>query len=70
MSNETELKAKLFDANETITQLQEQVRVYGETLGGISQLLAVEPNEEGTVSLQSIIDAVKEVVKEEPSEVV
>ena len=57
-----ELKAEIYDLRQELTKAQNLVQVYGETLGGISQLLAVQPTEEGTVELQDIVKAVQKLV--------
>ena len=56
-----ELKAEIYDLRQELTKAQNLVQVYGETLGGISQLLAVQPTEEGTVELQDIVKAVQKL---------
>ena len=57
-----ELKAEIYDLRQELTKAQNLVQAYGETLGGISQLLAVQPTEEGTVELQDIVKAVQKLV--------
>jgi len=57
-----ELKAEIYDLRQELTKAQNLVKAYGETLGGISQLLAVQPTEEGTVELQDIVKAVQKLV--------
>ncbi len=57
-----ELKAEIYDLRQELTKAQNLVQVYSETLGGISQLLAVQPTEEGTVELQDIVKAVQKLV--------
>ena len=57
-----ELKAEIYDLRQELTKAQKLVQAYGETLGGISQLLNVEPTEEGTVELQDIVKAVQKLV--------
>lgn len=57
-----ELKAEIYDLRQELTKAQNLVQVYGEALGGISQLLAVQPTEEGTVELQDIVKAVQKLV--------
>lgn len=48
--------------SQELTKAQNLVQAYSETLGGISQLLAVQPTEEGTVELQDIVKAVQKLV--------
>ena len=57
-----ELKAEIYDLRQELTKAQNLVQAYGETLGGIIQLLAVQPTEEGTVELQDIVKAVQKLV--------
>ncbi len=57
-----ELKAEIYDLRQELTKAQNLVQTYGEALGGISQLLAVQPTEEGTVELQDIVKAVQKLV--------
>ena len=57
-----ELKAEIYDLRQELTKAQNLVKAYGETLGGISQLLAVQPTEEGTVEVQDIVKAVQKLV--------
>lgn len=57
-----ELKAEIYDLRQELTKAQNLVQAYSETLGGISQLLAVQPTEEGTVELQDIVKAVQKLV--------
>ncbi len=40
-----ELKAEIYDLRQELTKAQNLVQAYSETLGGISQLLAVQPTE-------------------------
>lgn len=57
-----ELKAEIYDLRQELTKAQNLVQAYSETLGGISQLLAVQPTEEGIVELQDIVKAVQKLV--------
>lgn len=57
-----ELKAEIYDLRQELTKAQNLVQAYSETLGVISQLLAVQPTEEGTVELQDIVKAVQKLV--------
>lgn len=57
-----ELKAEIYDLRQELTKAQNLVQAYSEALGGISQLLAVQPTEEGTVELQDIVKAVQKLV--------
>lgn len=64
-----ETKAKLFDALEEIQALRQANQELSVALQEIATVVQVQPNEEGTVQLVDIVNAVKAVAPVEAEQV-
>lgn len=64
-----ETKAKLFDALEEIQALRQSNQELSVALQEIATVVQVQPNEEGTVQLVDIVNAVKAVAPIEAEQV-
>lgn len=62
------LKIRLFDTSEQLSQYEAHSKQLSEALSQISGLVNVKPNQSGEVTLASIVDAVKALVAEPEAE--
>lgn len=65
MSETIILKARLFDAQESVAQLQKQNQEFVQALSAVAQLVGLT---EGDVQLQDVVNAVRSHVEAEPEQ--
>ena len=65
MSETILLKARLFDAQESVAQLQNQNKEFVQALSAIAQVVGLT---EGDIQLQAVVDAVRSHVEAEPEQ--
>ena len=64
------LKIRVFDLSETLSQVEASRAQYGEALSAIAEAVGLTANEQGTVSLEDIVKAVREATAVTGGEVV
>lgn len=67
MSETILLKARLFDAQESVAQLQNQNKEFVQALSAIAQVVGLT---EGDIQLQAVVDAVRAAVEPEQPELI
>lgn len=67
MSETILLKARLFDAQESVAQLQNQNKEFVQALSAIAQVVGLT---EGDIQLQAVVDAVRAAVEPEQLELI
>ncbi|QPB08879.1 hypothetical protein CPT_Metamorpho_127 [Klebsiella phage Metamorpho] len=53
------LKVRIFDLSETLSQVEASRTQYGEALSAIAEAVGLTANEQGAVSLEDIVGAVR-----------
>lgn len=61
----TALKSRLFDANEEIAQARAVIQNLSAGFQEIIQLVGITGNEEGTVEIKAVVEAVRALVPEQ-----
>lgn len=61
----TALKSRLFDANEELTQAQSVIQNLSTGFQEIVKAMGLEGDENGSIQIQAVVDAVKALVPEQ-----